>query len=230
MARLKPAREHPNGRSSGFSVLRASVSAWYAKRTSVSLDIRTAGRLKVTCLFCIGRRRIMTILLGIDPGSRHTGYGVIEQVGNRTSVIAFGTISTSGAEMAPRLGTIFGGLCEVMAAHRPVEVSIEKVFMARNPDSALKLGQARGAALTAVVQSNVPVFEYSARQVKQAVVGRGGAEKGQVAEMVRHILKLDKRPQEDAADALAIALCHAHMRVALARIAGASSVRGGRIR
>ena len=87
----------------------------------------------------------MTILLGIDPGSRHTGYGVIEQVGNRTTVIDFGTISTTGADMAPRLGTIFAGLCEVMSAHRPEEVSIEKVFMARNPDSALKLGQARGA-------------------------------------------------------------------------------------
>ena len=172
----------------------------------------------------------MTILLGIAPGSRHTGYGVIEQVGNRSRALAFGTISTSGAEMAPRLGTIFAGLCEVMSAHRPEEVSIEKVFMARNPDSALKLGQARGAALTAVVQSGVPVFEYSARQVKQAVVGRGGAEKVQVAEMVKHLLGLEKRPQEDAADALAIALCHAHTRVSLARMGGATSVRRRRIR
>ena len=172
----------------------------------------------------------MTILLGIDPGSRHTGYGVIEQVGNRSRALAFGTISTSGAEMAPRLGTIFAGLCEVMSAHRPEEVSIEKVFMARNPDSALKLGQARGAALTAVVQSGVPVFEYSARPVKQAVVGRGGAEKVQVAEMVKHLLGLEKRPQEDAADALAIALCHAHTRVSLARMGGATSVRRRRIR
>ncbi|HEX5678401.1 MAG TPA: crossover junction endodeoxyribonuclease RuvC [Alcanivorax sp.] len=172
----------------------------------------------------------MTILLGIDPGSRHTGYGVIEQVGNRTTVIDFGTISTSGADMAPRLGTIFAGLCEVMSAHRPEEVSIEKVFMARNPDSALKLGQARGAAITAVVRSGVPVFEYSARQVKQAVVGRGGAEKVQVAEMVKHLLGLEKRPQEDAADALAIALCHAHTRVSLARMGGATSVRRRRIR
>lgn len=172
----------------------------------------------------------MTILMGIDPGSRHTGYGVIEQIGNRTTVVAFGTISTQGAEMAPRLGEIFAGLCQVMALHHPDEVSIEKIFMARNPDSALKLGQARGAALTAVVQSGVPVFEYSARQVKQAVVGSGGAEKVQVAEMVRHLLALDKRPQADAADALAIALCHAHTRVSLARIGGASAVRRRRIR
>ncbi|MFP1682689.1 crossover junction endodeoxyribonuclease RuvC [Alloalcanivorax sp. C16-1] len=172
----------------------------------------------------------MTILMGIDPGSRHTGYGVISQVGNRTTVVDFGTINTTGAEMAPRLGQIFAGLREVLALHRPDEVGIEKVFMARNPDSALKLGQARGAAITAVVQGGVPVFEYSARQVKQAVVGRGGAEKGQVAEMVRHLLKLDKRPQADAADALAIALCHAHMRVSLARLGGASAVRRGRVR
>ena len=172
----------------------------------------------------------MTILLGIDPGSRHTGYGVIEQVGNRSRALAFGTISTSGAEMAPRLGTIFAGLCEVMSAHRPEEVSIEKVFMARNADSALKLGQARGAAIAAVMQASLPVFEYSARQVKQAVVGRGGAEKGQVAEMVKYLLGLEKRPQEDAADALAIALCHAHMRVSLARMGGATAVRNGRIR
>ncbi|HCE40142.1 MAG: crossover junction endodeoxyribonuclease RuvC [Alcanivorax sp.] len=172
----------------------------------------------------------MTILMGIDPGSRHTGYGIIEQVGNRSTVVDFGTISTRGSEMAPRLGEIFTGLRQVIALHRPDEVGIEKVFMARNPDSALKLGQARGAALTAVVQGGVPVFEYSARQVKQAVVGRGGAEKVQVAEMVRHLLKLDKRPQSDAADALAIALCHAHMRVSLARLGGATAVRRGRIR
>ena len=173
----------------------------------------------------------MTILLGIDPGSRHTGYGVIEQVGNRSRALAFGTISTSGAEMAPRLGTIFAGLCEVMSAHRPEEVSIEKVFMARNPDSALKLGQARGAALTAVVQSGVPVFEYSARQVKQAVVGTGGADKSQVQHMVQALLGLSRKPQADAADALAIALCHAHMNQSVMKLArSGGKVRSGRVR
>lgn len=172
----------------------------------------------------------MTILLGIDPGSRHTGYGVIEQQGNRSRALTFGTISTSGEDIAPRLGQIFTGLTELLTRFQPAEISIEKVFMARNADSALKLGQARGAALAALVQSGAPIFEYSARQVKQAVVGRGGAEKAQVAEMVRHLLGLDKRPQADAADALAIALCHAHMRVSLARIAGASAVRRRRIR
>jgi len=132
--------------------------------------------------------------------------------------------------MAERLQTIFQSLATLIGEYRPEEFAIEQVFMARNPDSALKLGQARGAALTAVVQSGVPVFEYSARQVKQAVVGRGGAEKVQVAEMVKHLLGLEKRPQEDAADALAIALCHAHTRVSLARMGGATSVRRRRIR
>ncbi|MDX1803123.1 MAG: crossover junction endodeoxyribonuclease RuvC [Alcanivorax sp.] len=172
----------------------------------------------------------MTLILGIDPGSRRTGYGVIKQVGNRCQALAFGTIQTTHKEMPPRLGDIFTGIADVVLAHGPAEVSIEKVFMARNADSALKLGQARGAAIAAVMQARVPVFEYSARQVKQAVVGKGSAEKVQVAEMVKHLLGLDRRPQEDAADALAIALCHAHMRVSLARMAGATAVRNRRIR
>lgn len=173
----------------------------------------------------------MTILLGIDPGSRHTGYGVIEQVGNRSRALAFGTISTSGAEMAPRLGTIFAGLCEVMSAHRPEEVSIEKVFMARNPDSALKLGQARGAAIVSAANSGLAVHEYSARQVKQAVVGTGGADKSQVQHMVQALLGLSRKPQADAADALAIALCHAHMNQSVMKLArSGGKVRSGRVR
>lgn len=172
----------------------------------------------------------MTILLGIDPGSRHTGYGVIECVGNRHRFLDCGTISTEHKEMAPRLGVIYQGLAEVLARWEPGEVGIEKVFMARNADSALKLGQARGAAITAVVNAGLPVFEYSARQVKQAVVGKGGAEKGQVAKMVTLLLSLEKTPQADAADALAIAICHAHMRVSLARMGGATATRRRRIR
>ncbi|MED5389287.1 MAG: crossover junction endodeoxyribonuclease RuvC [Pseudomonadota bacterium] len=172
----------------------------------------------------------MTLILGIDPGSRRTGYGLVEQVGNRSRAVAFGTIATTHKEMPPRLGEIFAGIDQVVSTHGPVEVSVEKVFMARNADSALKLGQARGAAIAAVMQASLPVFEYSARQVKQAVVGKGSAEKVQVAEMVKHLLGLEKRPQEDAADALAIALCHAHMRVSLARMAGATAVRNRRIR
>ena len=138
----------------------------------------------------------MALLLGIDPGSRRTGYGLVEQVGNRSRAVAFGTIATTHKEIPPRLGEIFTGIHQVVMEYGPAEVSIEKVFMARNADSALKLGQARGAAIAAVMQASLPVFEYSARQVKQAVVGRGGAEKGQVAEMVKYLLGLEKRPQD----------------------------------
>ena len=172
----------------------------------------------------------MTRILGIDPGSRFTGYGLIDQVGQTSRMVACGTIATSGDDIAPRLGQIFRELAQVVDLHSPVEVGIEKVFMARNADSALKLGQARGAAIAAVVQHDLPVFEYSARQVKQALVGRGGAEKQQVAQMVCYLLGLEKTPQADAADALAIAICHAHMRVTLARMAGATAIRRGRIR
>lgn len=172
----------------------------------------------------------MAIILGVDPGSRITGYGIIRVEGRTIEYIDSGCIRVGEKPMAERLQTIFQSLALLIGEYRPEEFAIEQVFMARNPDSALKLGQARGAALTAVVQSGVPVFEYSARQVKQAVVGRGGAEKVQVAEMVKHLLGLEKRPQEDAADALAIALCHAHTRVSLARMGGATSVRRRRIR
>jgi crossover junction endodeoxyribonuclease RuvC len=172
----------------------------------------------------------MSVLLGIDPGSRHTGWGVIDQQGNRQRLLACGTISTTHDDMAPRLGEIYAGIAGVLAEYRPEEVGIEKVFMARNADSALKLGHARGAAITAVVNAGVPVFEYSPRQIKQAVVGRGGAEKQQVAQMVTWLLGLNETPQSDAADALAVAICHAHMRVGLARQAGAGGFKRGRMR
>lgn len=172
----------------------------------------------------------MTVLLGIDPGSRHTGWGVVEQQGNRQQALACGTISTTHDAMPPRLGEIHAGIAEVLAEYRPDEVGIEQVFMARNADSALKLGQARGAAITAVVSTGVEVFEYSPRRIKQAVVGRGGADKQQVARMVTALLSLEKTPQSDAADALAVAICHAHMRVGLARQAGAGGLKRGRMR
>lgn len=171
----------------------------------------------------------MTVLLGIDPGSRHTGWGVIDQQGNREQLLACGTISTTYEDMAPRLGEIYTGIATVVAEYSPREVGIEKVFMARNADSALKLGQARGAAITAVVNAGLDVFEYSPRQIKQALVGRGGAEKHQVAQMVTRLLSLTETPQADAADALAVAICHAHMRVGLARRAGAGGFRRGRM-
>lgn len=174
----------------------------------------------------------MTCILGIDPGSRYTGYGMVEQIGRELRFVCCGTLSvaTGAADMPERLGRIFTGLSEQVSEFSPEEVAVEKVFMARNADSALKLGQARGAAVAAVVQAGLPVFEYSARQIKQAVAGKGSAEKAQVAQMVRYLLKLDKTPQADAADALAIAICHAHTRTSLVRMAGASGIRRGRAR
>lgn len=162
----------------------------------------------------------MAIILGIDPGSRKTGFGLIEQQGSSLRYLTCGTIHVvSKGEVPARLGEIFARLTDVCQEWKPNEVSIEKVFMAHNPDSALKLGQARGAAITAAVSQQIPVFEYSARQVKQAVTGQGAALKHQVGHMVCRLLELDEAPQEDAADALAIAICHAHLRTSIQRLA-----------
>lgn len=172
----------------------------------------------------------MTIILGIDPGSRTTGYGVIENSQGKFNYLASGCIRLEGAELAPRLHVIFKGVSQLIQQFRPSEFAIEEVFLAKNASSALKLGQARGAAIVAAMDANVPVSEYSARKVKQAVVGKGSADKAQVQQMVMHILGLQAAPQADAADALAIALCHAHTRQVLIKISGASSSRRGRIR
>lgn len=162
----------------------------------------------------------MAIILGIDPGSRITGYGVIQKQGQRLTYLGSGCIRAASTTkntqaegqptMAERLNTIFNGVRELMTQFQPDEFAIEQVFMAKNPNSALKLGQARGVAMVAAAQNGLAVAEYSARQIKQAVVGTGGASKEQVQHMVMHILKLPGRPQEDAADALAAAICHAH--------------------
>jgi crossover junction endodeoxyribonuclease RuvC len=157
----------------------------------------------------------MTIILGIDPGSRKTGYGLIQIVGSHSLHLASGCMTLKGESLAERLQQIFSGLREVITCYQPQEAAIEQVFMHENPNSALKLGQARGAALVAVT---IPVVEYSARLVKQAIVGYGAASKEQVQQMVKRILKLDLPLQADAADALAIALCHAHSRSMLAKI------------
>jgi crossover junction endodeoxyribonuclease RuvC len=133
--------------------------------------------------------------------------------------------------MAERLQTIFQSLATLIGEYRPEEFAIEQVFMARNPDSALKLGQARGAAIVSAANSGLAVHEYSARQVKQAVVGKGGADKSQVQHMVQVLLSLSRKPQADAADALAIAMCHAHMSQSILRVvSGAGKVRNGRVR
>lgn len=153
----------------------------------------------------------MAIILGIDPGSRITGYGIIRQTGRQLSYLGSGCIRTVVDDMPGRLKLIYAGVSEIITQFQPDFFAIESVFMAKNADSAIKLGQARGAAIVAAVNQDLPVFEYAARQVKQTVVGTGAAEKSQVQHMVRSLLKLPANPQADAADALAIAITHCHM-------------------
>jgi crossover junction endodeoxyribonuclease RuvC len=150
-------------------------------------------------------------ILGLDPGSRRTGFGVIECRGNELTVVAHGCLNVTASAPLTRLRLIFEGLQSLVVEHRPSEIAVERVFVNRNVDSALKLGQARGAALCAV-PSGTPVFEYAPRAVKLAVVGSGAAGKFQVAHMIRTLLALAERPGADAADALAVAVCHAHAR------------------
>jgi crossover junction endodeoxyribonuclease RuvC len=150
-------------------------------------------------------------ILGLDPGSRRTGFGVIDCQGPDNVHFTHGCISTSGATLPERLRVIFEGVRELVSLHRPQEVAVEQVFVNRNADSALKLGQARGAVLSALPQG-LPIFEYAPRTIKLAVVGFGGAEKHQVAHMIRSLLRLEGRIAADASDALAIAVCHAHSR------------------
>ncbi|MBA3535890.1 MAG: crossover junction endodeoxyribonuclease RuvC [Tatlockia sp.] len=160
----------------------------------------------------------MSIILGIDPGSRITGYGLIKDENRKIFYVDSGCIRTSEGELSQRLLQIFDGICQLMDNYSPDEVAIEQVFMHQNPSSALKLGHARGAAMVAAASHRVKVNEYSAREVKQAVVGYGAAQKDQVKHMVVNLLLLNSPPQNDAADALAIAICHSHMRHGLAAI------------
>ncbi|NBI12377.1 crossover junction endodeoxyribonuclease RuvC [[Haemophilus] felis] len=152
----------------------------------------------------------MAIILGIDPGSRITGYGVIQVVGKQLEYLGSGVIRTSVEDLPTRLKRIYAGVTEIIIQFQPEMFAIEEVFLAKNANSALKLGQARGAAMVAAVNQDLPVFEYAARLVKQTVVGIGSADKVQVQDMVTRILKLSEKPQADAADALAIAITHAH--------------------
>lgn len=140
-----------------------------------------------------------------------TGYGVIRQVGRQLSYLGSGCIRTKVDDLPSRLKLIYVGVTEIITQFQPDYFAIEQVFMAKNADSALKLGQARGVAIVAAVNQELPVFEYAARQVKQTVVGIGSAEKSQVQHMVRTLLKLPANPQADAADALAIAITHCHV-------------------
>lgn len=150
-------------------------------------------------------------ILGIDPGSRFTGFGVITVLRNgKLGYIASGCIRVPKGTLPERLKVILEGVHAVIDTHNPEVLSIEKVFMARNADSALKLGQARGAALCAALQRDLPVSEYTALQIKRAVVGTGRGDKKQVQHMVTALLGLSGTPQADAADALAAAICHAN--------------------
>lgn len=160
----------------------------------------------------------MTRILGIDPGSRVTGYGIIDQDGRHMAYVASGCIRASGESLPERLGVIFAGVNAIIHEFLPEEMAIEQVFMNKNADSALKLGQARGAAICASVHSKLPVDEYAARAIKQAVVGKGGATKEQVQHMVCVLLSLSKKPQSDAADALGVAVCHGHHSQTLRRL------------
>jgi crossover junction endodeoxyribonuclease RuvC len=150
-------------------------------------------------------------ILGLDPGSRRTGFGVIECHGADYKHVAHGCIAVAGLELADRLRRIFEVLTELISEHGPGEIAVERVFVNRNVESALKLGQARGAALCAVPEG-VPVFEYAPRAIKLALVGSGAAEKAQVGHMIKTLLRLDEKLSPDASDALAIAVCHAHTR------------------
>jgi crossover junction endodeoxyribonuclease RuvC len=152
-------------------------------------------------------------VLGIDPGSRITGYGIIDSVGNRLIHVDNGAIFTDVKKEFPmRLQTIYRELTEIIARYQPETMAVENIFFGKSVQSALKLGQARGAAIVAGVNAGLPVFEYSALQVKQAVVGHGKSAKVQVQQMLKALLNLPEIAQEDASDALAVAVCHAHSR------------------
>ncbi len=150
-------------------------------------------------------------ILGIDPGSQIMGYGFVDARGGQTVLVDCGTIRASG-DHSSRLRKIFREVTVLVAEYQPAEIAIESVFVHKNADSALKLGQARAAAMCATFQTELPIFEYAARHIKQAVVGSGGADKTQVQHMVKMLLAMKDEPQADAADALAVALCHSHER------------------
>ena len=167
-------------------------------------------------------------ILGIDPGLRSTGFGLIEQSGSKLAYVASGCIKTDDSGTLPeRLLTIAEDVQSIITQHKPDDVVVEKVFVNVNPQSTLLLGQARGAAITAAVLAGVSVHEYTALQVKQAVVGHGKAAKEQVCHMVERLLALDASPSSDAADALACAICHAHGSSGLAAMAGVGTRKRG---
>ena len=175
-------------------------------------------------------RTVATRILGLDPGLRITGFGLVDQLGNQLRYVASGCIRTQDGELPGRLKTLLDGVREIVDTYRPDVVAVEKVFVNVNPQSTLLLGQARGAVICGAVSCDLPVAEYTALQVKQSVVGYGKAHKEQVQHMVQRLLALDASPGPDAADALACAICHAHGARGLGGLAGIGSRRrAGRI-
>lgn len=170
-------------------------------------------------------------ILGIDPGSRVTGFGVIDIAGQNRTYVASGCIKTPGGDLPGRIKAILDGIAQIVAAYQPQQTAVEQVFVNVNPASTLLLGQARGAAISALVLAGLPVAEYTALQVKQAVVGNGHADKEQVGFMVQRMLRLSGVPQADAADALAVALTHAqHGSGAMKQLAGLGlNIKRGRL-
>lgn len=168
--------------------------------------------------------RAITTILGIDPGSRITGFGIIRSNGLKHAYVTSGCIRTSATNLATKLQEIYDGIREIIFTYQPEQAAVEQVFMHQNPGSALKLGQARGAAIVVAAVHQLSIAEYSARQIKQSVVGYGAAKKDQVQHMIKSILSLSGLPQADAADALAVAICHAQSQ-GLLQAAGAATKR-----
>lgn len=171
----------------------------------------------------------MSIILGIDPGSRVCGFGLINTSGGRLDYVTSGCIRMAEKPFPERLQTIFASMSEIIERYSPQEAAIEEVFLGRNASSAIKLGQARGAAIVACTSHELEVSEYAARKVKQALVGTGKADKTQMQHMIVSLLGLSATPQADAADALSVAICHAHTRQGLIRMAGVRHSRRGRL-
>jgi crossover junction endodeoxyribonuclease RuvC len=166
-------------------------------------------------------------ILGIDPGLQTTGFGVVDVQGQQVQYVASGTITTTHlprADLPARLKVLFDGVREVVATYQPDSSAVEIVFVNVNPQATLLLGQARGACVTALVSTDLPVAEYTALQMKQAIAGHGKAAKAQVQEMVMRLLKLPSLPGKDAADALGLAIMHAHAGVARSRLAAAATL------
>jgi len=169
----------------------------------------------------------MIRVIGIDPGSRITGYGLVDTDGFRHKYVSSGFIQIKADTLGDKLGIIFSEVSKIVSTWQPESMAIEQVFVKHNVDSALKLGQARGAAICAGVQAKLPIGEYTPRTIKKAVVGSGAADKQQIQHMIQRLLGLDELPQSDEADALAIAICHAHhMKVRSSGVA--AGVRRGR--